>query len=198
MACDQRFQAACSNRSFPMVGRPRSHQTGVRAGLCGTGGGDCGGGGGVAVKALTGPGLCGGPVEVGTHAGHGVADSAGRGRARHGGKQDEPAHPAEADLRQIDDEIGRSGVQRRDEGGADEGSVSMSMSPAMCSTAMLPVGPVSMSSWWHHMAADSGSCSVACACARGAGSAIRVSCASSVDMTGPPISIAESRLSPVG
>jgi hypothetical protein len=65
--------------------------------------------------------LRGGPIEVGTYAGHGVADSAGRGRARHGGKQDEPAHSAEADLRQIDDEIGRSGVQRRDEGGADEG-----------------------------------------------------------------------------
>ena len=54
---------------------------------------------GVAVKALTGPGLGGGPVEVGTYAGHGVADSAGRGRARRGGKQDEPAHSAEADLR---------------------------------------------------------------------------------------------------
>ena len=75
----------------------------------------------MAAKALTGPGLGGGPVEVGTHAGHGVADSAARGRCRHGGKQAEPAHPAEADLRQIDDEVARSGVQRRDEGGADEG-----------------------------------------------------------------------------
>jgi hypothetical protein len=71
----------------------------ARAGLPATGGGDRGGGGWVAAKALTGPGLCGGPVEVGTHAGHGVADSAARGRARRGGKQREPAHSAEADLR---------------------------------------------------------------------------------------------------
>jgi hypothetical protein len=93
----------------------------VRAGLRVTGGGDCGGGVGVAAKALTEPGLRGGPVEVGTYAGHGVADSAARGRCRHGGKHDEPAHPAEADLRQIDDEVARSGVQRGEEGGADEG-----------------------------------------------------------------------------
>jgi hypothetical protein len=72
-----------------------------------TGGGDRGGGVGVAAKALTGPGLRGGPVEVGTHAGHGVADSAVRGRARHGGTHDGSAHPAEADLRPIDDEAGR-------------------------------------------------------------------------------------------
>jgi hypothetical protein len=83
----------------------------VRAGLSVTGGGDCSGGTGVAAKALTRPCLGGGPIEVGTYAGHGVADSGGRGRGRHGGKQGEPAHPAEADLRQIDDEIGRSGVQ---------------------------------------------------------------------------------------
>jgi hypothetical protein len=65
---------SCWNRSFQKAVRPRSHQTGACAGLCATGGGDRGGGGGVAVKALTGPGLCGGPVEVGSHAGHGVAD----------------------------------------------------------------------------------------------------------------------------
>ena len=58
----------------------------VRAGLCALGGGDCGGGVGVAAKALTEPGLRGGPVEVGTHAGHGVADSGARGRCRHGSK----------------------------------------------------------------------------------------------------------------
>jgi hypothetical protein len=62
----------------------------------------------------------------------------------------------------------------------------MSMSPAMCSTAMLPTGPVSMSSSWCHKAANSGSCSAACACARArGGSATTVSCASSVDITGP-------------
>src|SRR4029079_7418830 len=44
-------------------------------------------------------------------------------------------------------------------------------------------------------AADSGSCSAARA--RGGGSAIKVSCACSVDMTDPPVSTAESRLSPV-
>ena len=59
---------------------------------------------------------------------------------RHGGTHDGSAHPAEADLRQIDDEVGRSGVQHGDEGGADEGSVSMSMSPAMCSTQYFQLG----------------------------------------------------------
>ena len=74
----------------------------------------------MAAQALTGPGLRGGPIEVGTHSGHGVADSAGRGRARHGGKQDDPRTPQ----KWISDRSttrSAGGVQRGDEGGADEG-----------------------------------------------------------------------------
>ena len=55
------------------------------------GGGDCSGGTGVAAKALTRPCLARRPDRGGDPCGHGVADSAGRGRCRHGGA-DKPAH----------------------------------------------------------------------------------------------------------